>query len=160
MNALTRPTVTGLRLIAAFEALKGLAALAVLIGVLDLMQQDVKAFAMALIGRFGLNPEGHYSSILLHYAELLPQANRTQIVELGLGYSAIRLIEAYGLWMSRTWGEYLGAISGALYIPFEIMHFVHQTDIASAVVVVFNICVVAYLTLGIYKKHSSTANSE
>lgn len=142
----------GLEVIAAFEALKGLAALAALIGVLDLMHQDMQAIAMALIGRFGLNPEGHYSSMVLHYAELLPQADPVQIIVLGLGYAAIRLAEAYGLWNDLAWGEYLGAVSGAIYIPFEVSHLLRQPDLTSLLIVIFNIGVVAYLTRHIYRK--------
>jgi uncharacterized membrane protein (DUF2068 family) len=146
-----------LQLIAAFEALKGLAALAVLVGVLDLMHHDMRAIAMALIGRFGLDPEGHYSSLMLHYAELLPQANQSQIVFVGLGYAAIRLAEAYGLWMDLVWGEYLGAVSGAIYIPFEVSHFFRQPDITSFLIVIFNCGVVIYLTRHIYRKKKAPA---
>ena len=64
-----------LHAIAAFEATKGAAALAGLIGVLDLLHRDVRAVVMALIGRFGLDPEAHYPSLLLHYADLLPDAD-------------------------------------------------------------------------------------
>jgi uncharacterized membrane protein (DUF2068 family) len=148
----TLPSKSGLRLIAAFEALKGIAALALLIGVLDLMHQDMRAIAMALIGRFGLDPEGHYSSLLMHYAELIPQANRIQLVELGIAYALLRFAEAYGLWCDLVWGEYLAALSGVLYIPFEIEHLVRQPDLTSLAILVFNALVVAYLARHIYKK--------
>ena len=37
-----------------------------------------------------------------------------------LTYSAIRFTEAYGLWRERRWAEWLSAVSGAIYLPFEI----------------------------------------
>ena len=57
---------SALQAIAIFEATKGLAALAGLIGVLDLLHHDVRAVVLTLIGRFGLDPEAHYPSLLLH----------------------------------------------------------------------------------------------
>jgi hypothetical protein len=45
-----------LHLIAIFEAIKGIAALAAIRGMLDLMHRDVRRLAIELIGRFGLTP--------------------------------------------------------------------------------------------------------
>lgn len=131
-----------LHAIAIFEATKGLAALAGLIGVLDLLHRDVRAMAMALIGRFGLDPEAHYPSLLLHYADLLPDADVRMLVLLGSAYIAIRFIEAVGLWLGKAWAEYLGALSGGIYIPFELIHWVHQTTLINALIVVLNVIIV------------------
>ena len=49
-------------------------------------------------------------------------------------YVLVRFTEAYGLWKDRWWGEWLGALSGALYIPFELWHFAHHPSLASAAV--------------------------
>ncbi len=94
-----------LHAIAAFEALKGLAAFAGVIGVLDLVHHDVRHLAMALIGRFHLNPEAHYPSVLLHYASLLPGADLHALFLLASGYIAVRLLESYGLWNDYAWGN-------------------------------------------------------
>src|SRR5664279_1924798 len=99
-----------LRSIAVFEAAKGIAALAAIIGVLDLMHRDVRHLAIELIGRFGQNPDAHYPSIILHYADLLPDTNVLTLVLLASGYILVRLLEAYGLWNDRAWGEWLGAL--------------------------------------------------
>jgi uncharacterized membrane protein (DUF2068 family) len=147
---------TGLRLIASVEAIKGLAALAMLIGVLDLLHHDLRAIAMALIGRFGLDPEGHYSSILLHYAELIPQANKTQLIELGLAYVGLRWLEAYGLWFGLRWAEYLAASSGAIYIPFELRHVITHGDLASYLVLIINMIVVTYLCVRLIRTNVTT----
>jgi len=101
--------------------------------------------AVALIGRFGLNPGEHYPSIILHYADLLADANLRSLVLLAAGYVALRFCEAYGLWHQRSWGEWLGALSGALYVPFELHHLVHQPSLASAMVLAINVGVVGYL---------------
>jgi uncharacterized membrane protein (DUF2068 family) len=134
-----------LRAIALFEAIKGVAAFAAVIGILDLMHHDVRHLAMELIGRFNLNPGARYPSILLHYADLLPGANVRLLVFLAFGYIVGRVLEAYGLWNDRAWGEWLGALLGGLYIPFEIGHLVHRPSIINAAVLTGNIFVVGFL---------------
>ncbi len=144
-----------LRAIALFEAMKGVAALAALVGILDLMHHDVRRLAIALIGRFGLDADAHYPSILLHYAGLLPHANVSLLVFLALGYVLIRLLEAYGLWNDRAWGEWLGALSGGIYIPFEIGHLLHQPSGISAAVLAGNACTVCFLALQLWRRRGN-----
>ena len=144
-----------LHAIAVFEAIKGIAALAALIGVLDLMHRDVRHLAIELIGRFGLNPDARYPSILLHYADLLPDANVHSLVFLALGYILVRLLEAYGLWNDRAWGEWLGALSGGLYIPFEIGHLMHRPSVISAGVLAGNVFVVSFLAFQLWRRHKN-----
>lgn len=134
-----------LRAIALFEAAKGLAALIATVGLLNLMHRDVRQLAIELIGRFGLHPEGHYPSILLHYAGLLPGANVHLIVLAAVGYIAVRLAEAYGLWCDRAWAEWLGALSGGLYVPFELHHLLYRPSLTTAAVLAGNLLVVAVL---------------
>ena len=144
-----------LHAIALFEALKGFAALAALAGVLDLMHRDVRHLAVELIGRFGLDPHGHYPSLLVHYAELLPDANVHTLILLATGYIFVRLAEAYGLWKDKAWGELLGAISGGLYVPFEIAHLVHRPSAISAVVLAANIFVVGFLVFYLLRRRKA-----
>ncbi|SDP77726.1 Uncharacterized membrane protein, DUF2068 family [Rhodoferax sp. OV413] len=149
-----------LHAIALFEALKGFAALAALVGLLDLLHHDVRQLAIELIGRFGLNPDAHYPSLLLHYADLLPGANLRQLVLLGTAYVSLRLVEAYGLWNDKTWGEKLAALSGALYIPFELAHLLHRTTAMGVLVFVGNLLLVAYLVLRLWRQRRASHAGE
>ena len=141
------PTATrsALRAIATFEAIKGLLALAALIGLLDLLHHDVRRLAIELIGRFGLNPSARYPSMLLHYADLIPGTNVHMIVLLGSAYIAVRLLEAYGLWNALLWGEWLGTLSTGLYVPFELAHLLRRPSAFGALVVAGNIALVIFL---------------
>ena len=145
---------SALHAIAAFEATKGVAALAALIGALDLLHQDVRALAMALIGRFGLDPEAHYPSLLLHYADLLPDADVQQLVLLGSAYIALRFIEAAGLWLGKTWAEYLGALSGGIYIPFELRHWIDTPSLINAAILLLNAVIVGYLVRALWARQT------
>jgi uncharacterized membrane protein (DUF2068 family) len=139
--------------IAIFEATKGMAALAGLIGVLDLLHRDVRAVVLTLIGRFGLDPEAHYPSLLLHYADLMPNTDVHMLVILVSAYIALRFMEATGLWLHKAWGEYLGALSGGIYIPFEVVHFVDEPSWMNAFIVALNAVIVAYLVYALWRRH-------
>lgn len=146
-----------LHAIAAFEALKGFAALAALLGLLDLVHHDVRHLAIELIGRFGLNPDARYPSLLLHYADLLPGAHLQSLVMLGGCYVALRLVEAYGLWFDKTWGEVLAALSGGLYIPFELGHLWHRPTAIAALVLASNGLLTGYLVFRLWHRRRAAA---
>jgi uncharacterized membrane protein (DUF2068 family) len=61
-------------------------------------------------------------------------------------YSAIRFVEGYGLWHARVWAEWFAIISGAIYLPWEILEVVkhHGHPLRWAVLTV-NILVVLYM---------------
>lgn len=134
-----------LRAIAVFEAIKGAAALAAVIGVLDLMHHDVRHLATELIGRFGLNPDARYPSMLLHYADVLPGTNVHALLLFAALYITVRFSEAYGLWHERAWGEWMGVISIGLYVPFEIRHLLHRPHLLGASVLVANLFLIGFL---------------
>ncbi|MEC5387096.1 DUF2127 domain-containing protein [Uliginosibacterium sp. H3] len=142
-----------LRAIAVFEAIKGFAALIAIIGVVDLMHHDVRHLAEALIGRFRLSPDGRYSSIILHYADMLPGANVQALMWLAAGYILLRFMEAYGLWRDKAWAEWLGALSGGLYVPLEIHHFMQRASLVNGLVLLANVIVVAFLAMQLRRRH-------
>ena len=144
-------TRRALRTIAVFEAVKGATALAASLGLLSLLHQDLHRLAVELIERFGLIPGEHYPAIILHYADVLADANLRSLVLLAAGYVVLRFCEAYGLWLQRAWGQWLGALSGALYVPFELRHLVHRPTVVSAMVLAINVLVVAYLAFELWR---------
>jgi uncharacterized membrane protein (DUF2068 family) len=146
-----------LRAIALFEAAKGLAALAGAAGLLDLMHHDVRRLALELIGRFGADPHAHFPSMLLHYADQVPGLDLHSVLLLAAGYVALRWAEAWGLWHDRRWGELLGALSGGLYVPFELTHLLHRPTWAGAAVLGFNLLLVAYLTTRLWRQRARLA---
>ena len=145
-----------LRAIAIFEGIKGMAALAAVVGVLDLTHHDVRHMAIELIGHFHLNPDAHYPSTLLHYADLLPGADLRSLVVLATGYIFIRLLEFYGLWNDHAWAEWLGTLSGGLYIPFEIGHLIHRPSVITCAVLVVNVFLVSFLAARLWQKRRHT----
>jgi uncharacterized membrane protein (DUF2068 family) len=135
----------GLRLIAAFKLLKGLALLALGIGVLNLLHKDVEAIAVHWINVFQVDPHSHYLQKLL---EKLPLLDDKRLKELSVGtflYSALFMIEGIGLALGKRWAEYLTIVSTASLLPIELYEIAKHTTIGKLVALVINLAVVAYL---------------
>lgn len=147
------------RLIALVEAAKGLGALAASIGLLSLLHHDLRHIVSVLIGHFGLDPDGHYPEALLHYATVLQDTSVRTLVGLAGAYVTLRLAEAYGLWRDRAWGEWLGALSGAIYVPFELRHLVHRPSVLAAAVLIFNVGIVLFLAWQLWRRGKVAATA-
>ncbi len=62
-----------------------------------------------------------------------------------LAYSLLHLVEDCGLWLSRHWAEWLGTISGGIYIPFEIWELIEYPSWITAIILAINTLIVGYL---------------
>jgi len=135
----------GLRLIAAFKLLKGLALLALGIGVLNLLHKDVEAIAVHWINVFQVDPHSHYLQKLLEKLSILDDK---RLKELSIGtffYSALFMTEGIGLSLGKRWAEYLTIVSTASLLPIELYEIAKHTTIGKLVALVINLAVVAYL---------------
>lgn len=147
-----------LHAIALFEGVKGIAAITASIRLLSLVHHDVRAMAFSLIGRFHLDPQAHYPRMLLNDATWLANENLRQAVMLAWAYAAIRLVESYGLWKDRAWAEWLASFSGAVYLPFELRHFVQNTTVINGLVLIGNVGVVAYMVIRLRRRRKTLTN--
>ena len=136
-----------LRSIAAFEALKGVLALLVLGLVLKLTHVDMHAWLLSHLQSYGLDPSSRLPAIALDYANALPHTDLRVVIWLVLGYASLRFCEAFGLWCNMNWAKYLGAGSGAIYIPFEVEHLINEPNVWSIAILGTNIYIVAYLVM-------------
>ncbi len=146
------PHRQALRAIAAFEAVKGVAALAASLGFLSLLHHDLHHIVASLIGHIGLAPGDRYPAMVLTDIDQLMRADLKPLLLAAAAYVLVRFAEAYGLWKDRWWGEWLGALSGGLYIPFEWWHFLHHPSLASAAVALANMGVVGFLVLQLRRR--------
>ena len=135
----------GLRTIALYEAAKGLVVLLAGSGLLLLVHRDVQAMAEQLVSHLHLDPARRYPRIFLHIATGATPA-RLRLLALGaLVYSSVRFGEAYGLWRERRWAEWLGLVTGVIYVPFEARAFVRHPGLEPLVALAINAVIVLYL---------------
>ncbi len=143
-----------LRVIAGFEAVKGFIALAAGLGLLSLLHHDLHHLALSLIGHLRLDPDALYPAMFLRDVDKLLAADRGPLLLAACAYVTVRFSEAYGLWHQRPWGEWLGALSGALYLPFELRHMILRPTLATASVIAANLAVVAFLAWLLWRQRS------
>lgn len=142
---------------ALFEALKGVAALMALLGLLSLLHHDLHHLAMELIGHFGLSPDQRYPSLLLDAVDRLNVTPVHTLVLLGGLYAVVRFVEAWGLWLDKSWGEWFGVLASAVYIPFEVRHVMHKSSWQAVLVLVFNLLLVLVLLARLMQRRKEAA---
>jgi uncharacterized membrane protein (DUF2068 family) len=139
------PETRGLHAIAVFEAIKGVAVLLAGFGLLALLHRDVQTIAERFVRAIHLNPASHYPHILIDAASNVTDTRLLALAAMASAYSAVRLVEAYGLWHGRAWAEWFAIGSGTLYLPVEIYELFHHATILKALVLVTNVAMVLYL---------------
>lgn len=147
-----------IRTVALFEAFKGAVVLLAGSGLLLLIHKDVHTFAVRLIEHLHLNPASHYPKIFIEATSAL---HDSQLVLFAVGaavYALVRFAEAYGLYGEKAWAEGLAAISGALYVPFEIVELLRRPSWHGALLLVFNLFVVA-LMVGLLLQRRKSGNA-
>ncbi|VXB18899.1 DUF2127 domain-containing protein [Massilia sp. 9I] len=147
----------GMRAVAALEAVKGLVVVLAGCGLFALLHHDLQRVAEELVRHTHLNPAARLPRVFLAYAGHL---DNTHLMQLALGafaYAAVRLVEAYGLWHERAWGELLAASSGAVYVPFELAELVRRPGPLSVVLLCLNLAIVAFMLYGMRRRRARAA---
>jgi uncharacterized membrane protein (DUF2068 family) len=141
-----------LRMVALVEFIKGALVLVAGVGLLALMHRDLQDLAEALIHHLHLNPANEAPRIFLDLAGRLDSVN-LWLLALGAGmYAAVRIAEGYGLWRDRAWAEWLGAVSGLIYVPFELHALSKGVTALRLTTLVINLVVVLVLCEALWRR--------
>jgi uncharacterized membrane protein (DUF2068 family) len=139
------------------EAAKGTLVLMAGFGLFRLLHRDAEHAAILLYRRLHLNPVKGHGRV---FVELLSNLSSTRLwlfASLAATYSCVRFIEAYGLWHNRAWAKWFAALSGAIYVPFELYElYIGPTPLKLAVLII-NLAVVAYMAHAIRSAPPSAA---
>ena len=157
-NLIKKPLLTGMRLVAWVEAVKGALVLGAGFGFLALIHRDVEAMAERLVRLSHLNPASRYPRIFLDAASTMTDGRLWAFAAAAGIYSVVRFVEAYGLWYERRWAEWFALISGGLYIPVEIYELLHHATWLKAAVLGTNLGIVVYMAYAL--KHSADQDRE
>ncbi len=126
-------------------------------GLLALIHHDVHRLASLLIKHAHLNPASKYPRILVDATAHVNDAHLWQLAAGAIAYSLLRLVEAYGLYRSRAWAEVLAALSGAVYVPFEVAELIHNPTLLSVALLGLNLAVVALMVRALYARRREAA---
>ncbi len=146
------PADRAVRAIAFLEAAKGAVVLAAATGLLSLLHRDVYALAAMLIEHAHLNPASRYPQIFLDAAAHVGDTRLLALAAGAAAYAALRLVEAWGLYFERAWAEWLAALSGAVYVPFELAGLLRRPSWHGAALLLLNLAVVAVMVRAVRRR--------
>ena len=143
----------GLRTIAIVEAAKGVLVLFVGLGLVHLAMGDQEAIADQIVEQFHLNPANKMPHIFLSAANS-SDAKLWVFAFAAAIYSGIRFAEAWGLWFSRRWAEWVTAIGAAIYVPIEVYELTISITVIKVTLLVLNVLIVVYLCQALRQKRN------
>jgi uncharacterized membrane protein (DUF2068 family) len=148
----------GLRVVSIFEATKGLLVLLAGCGVLAFIHRDLHLAVEQLVRHFHLNPASRYPRIFIDLAGHLSDGQLWILALSAVGYSVIRFIEAYGLWLQRPWAEWFGLLTGGIYVPIELFELIQKITWPRVTLLSVNAAIVAYLAHILYQSSNQRKN--
>lgn len=128
----------GLHAIALIEIAKGLLALLAASGLVLLGPAPLRRWIQELIRHFHLDP-AHGAMAWLVQA-LSPDAVHLAAAVAAI-YGAFRLLEGWGLWHAKAWASWLGCVTVALYLPFDLYALARHPGWLALAVAIVNLLV-------------------
>jgi uncharacterized membrane protein (DUF2068 family) len=143
-----------LRILALERGIRGLLLLALAYGVWQFdgsrgaLRQVFNSSLPALIplaDRFGVDLEETGPVHLIQQAFSVKHSTLLLVAVGVLAYGALELVEAFGLWFKKRWGEYVAVVGTALFIPLEIHEIIAKVTWLRITALVINLFAVAYI---------------
>jgi uncharacterized membrane protein (DUF2068 family) len=112
----------------------------------DAFQRDLPALR-TLFHQVGYNIDNSKLSGLIHKALTLSPTT-IKLLAGGLAlYAVIEVIEGFGLWLGRRWGEYFAMVATSLGLPFEVYELAGQVTVTKSLLFAVNLALVLYLVI-------------
>jgi uncharacterized membrane protein (DUF2068 family) len=129
-----------LRIVAVIDLFKGLAVLAIGLGLMKAHHNVLEAGGVSLLNLLDIDTSLSWSRrflALLHAAD-----NEKKLLLLAAcAYAALRFVESWGLWHVKGWARWLGIVSCGIYVPFELYYLFRTPSWTSASVLTINLAV-------------------
>lgn len=147
-----------LRIVALVELAKGVLVVALGAGLLAFAHRDLQEIAEELLLHLHLNPASRIPGIFVALASRVDSINLWLLALGAAAYAIVRIAEGYGLWYDYAWAEWLGAVSGLIYVPFEIYALSKGFTLLKLSTLALNLIVVTVLVESlIRRRRRSTA---
>jgi uncharacterized membrane protein (DUF2068 family) len=137
-------SLAGLRAIASIEAAKGLGVVLLML-ILLAVHNRMDELAESLLFHLHMDPDRRVAQMFLNAAERLNDTRLLTIVGAALSYATVRFVEAWGLWYRRVWAEWFALLSGALYLPYELMKLVERQTVMHVLILIANLIIIGYM---------------
>lgn len=136
----------GLVVIAAYKLLGALLFIAIGVGALRLLHKDIDDVMWhALIDVLHWNPESRFVNFIFEKGELLNDPLLKRIGFAAFCYATVGMFEAVGLYLEKTWGEFLTLFITASFLPIEIHELIRRLTWVRAGLLIANLAVLLYM---------------
>lgn len=139
----------GLHVIAVVEAVKGALGVVAASGLAVSGPIPLQRWLRLLVIRFQLDP--HHGAIGWLVGAITPRSVHLAAAAV-MAYGVIHLLEAWGLWRAKSWASWLGCVSAAAYLPFDVFALIRHPGWIPVAVVAINLVVVWVLARDLVKR--------
>jgi uncharacterized membrane protein (DUF2068 family) len=147
-------------LIAAFKLAQALLFVAIGVGALKLLHQDIGDVLTAVAEHLRFNPESRFVNFVLDKAALIDDRLLRRIGEAVFIYAGLDLIEGIGLYLEKAWAEYLTLVITASFLPLEIFELCRRLTLVRIGLLGVNAVVFFYLLKLVIGRGRRTQGSE
>ena len=137
--------IKGVRTVATIEFAKGVIVVLAGLGVLSMRHRNIWGVAESFLEFCHANPYRHYVGVFIDLVSRVSDVRLWKIAVIASVYAILRFVESYGLWYALPWAEWMAAITGAIYIPFEAADFIRRPSWFRLFVIVVNSLIVLYM---------------
>lgn len=135
----------GLLVIAAFKLLNAALLVLATFGIVHLFHKNVAHHTESWLDFFRIDTDNELVGAVLWRLRVVHTHQLKELAALSAFYAALFLTEGVGLALKQRWAEYLTLVATGLFIPVELYELWKQPGAAKAILLVINLCVLAYL---------------
>ena len=148
-------------LIAAFKLAQALLFAAVGVGALRLVGKDVGDELQRFVDHLNFNTEPRFINFLLEKANIIDDHMLRRIGAAVFIYAGLDLVEGIGLYLEKTWAEYLTIVVTASFLPWELFEvFRRITAIRISLLTVNTLVFIYLLNLVMSRQRRARGSSE
>jgi uncharacterized membrane protein (DUF2068 family) len=140
-----RHHLKGVRTVASIELAKGLMVFCAGLGLITMRHKGIWGIAESLLEFLHVSPYHHYVGVFIDLVSRISDIRLWKIALVASVYVILRFIEAYGLWYALPWAEWMAAITGGIYVPFEVDDLIHRPTWIRLAILVINLLIVLYM---------------
>jgi uncharacterized membrane protein (DUF2068 family) len=138
---------TVLRLIAIFRHIKAVLLIITGMAVLRLVNPDAVQQVTDWVAAMPFATQHAFVGRALAMITRLPPQRIQELAIVLFLYAALFIVEGVGLWIGKTWAEWLTIVATTSFIPFEAYEVAHKTTLLSVGILAANIAIDIYLVI-------------
>ena len=151
-SARRNPHNRWLILIALFKLAQALLFLAIGVGALRLLHKDLGDALESLANHLRFNPESRIVNFINEKASADDDKMLRRLSAVFFHYAGLDLVEGIGLYLEKTWAEFLTLIITASFLPWEIYEVIRRITWPRVGLLGINMLVLLYLAKMIWER--------